>query len=80
MAPRRQKRWNILAILSVVVATILAVMGLAQIDVEPVRSRDSLRLTSASRALTTDPAHVLSSGWTSLRGERLSGAETAVDQ
>ncbi len=80
MAPRKQKRWNILAIVSVVLATILAMMALTTIDVEAVRSRDALRLTSASRALSTDPAHLRSSGWSSLRGERLNEQETAVDQ
>ena len=60
MAPRKQKRWNILAIVSVALATILGVMALASIDVEPVRSRDSLRLSSASRALTTDQRQMAS--------------------
>jgi hypothetical protein len=80
LATRKQKRWNILAAVSVVLATILAVMGLAQIDVVPMQSRDTLRLSSASRALTTDPERLLSGGWTSLRGERLSEAEQAEDQ
>ena len=80
LAPRKQKRWNILAIASVVLASILAVMGLAHIDVVPMRSRDSLRLSSAPRALTTDTSQLLAGGWTSLRGERLSEVETAVDQ
>jgi len=55
-------------------------MGLARIDVVPMQSRDTLRLSSASRALTTDPDRLLSGGWTSLRGERLSEAELAEDQ
>ncbi len=80
MAPRKQKRWNILAIVSVALATILGVMALASIDVEPVRSRDSLRLSSASRALTTDQRQIFAGGWSSLRGEVLSEAEAAVDQ
>jgi hypothetical protein len=80
LAPRKQKRWNILAIASVVLACILAVMGLAHIDVVPMRSRDSLRLSSSPRALTTDTSQLLAGGWTSLRGERLSELETAVDQ
>jgi hypothetical protein len=80
LATRKQKRWNILAAVSVVLATILAVMGLARIDVVPMQSRDTLRLSSASRALTTDPDRLLSGGWTSLRGERLSEAELAEDQ
>jgi hypothetical protein len=80
MAPRKQKRWNVLAIVSLVLACILAMMALASIDVQPVRSRDGLRLSSAPRALSTDPAHLRSSGWSSLRGERLNEQETAVDQ
>ncbi len=55
-------------------------MGLAHIDVVPMQTRDILRLSSASRALTTDPDRLLSGGWTSLRGERLSEAEQAEDQ
>ncbi|MFM7287721.1 MAG: hypothetical protein ACKO02_13060, partial [Cyanobium sp.] len=80
MAARKQKRWNILAAVSLVLAIILGVLGLAHIDVVPMQNRDALRLTSASRALTTDPARLRAGDWTSLRGERLSEVETAEDQ
>jgi hypothetical protein len=80
MAARKQKRWNILAAVSLVLAIILGVLGLAHIDVVPMQNRDALRLTSASRALTTDPGRLRAGDWTSLRGERLSEVETAEDQ
>lgn len=80
MPPRKQRRWNLLAIMSVVLATILAIMALARIDVQPVQSRDALRLSSGVRALTTDPSRFLSGGWSSLRGELLSEQEILVDQ
>ena len=40
---------------AVVLAAILAILGISRIDVIPVQSRDALRLSSASRALTTLP-------------------------
>lgn len=45
MAPRKQKRWNILAAVAVVMATLLVVLGLARLDVEPQPSRDQLQRT-----------------------------------
>ncbi|MFM9102752.1 MAG: hypothetical protein ACKOPS_16065, partial [Cyanobium sp.] len=80
MAARKQKRWRILAAISLVLAFILGVVGLAHINVVPMQNRDALRLTSASRALTTDLARLCAGDGTSLRGERLSEVETAEDQ
>ncbi|MFM8661982.1 MAG: hypothetical protein ACKOCI_11730, partial [Cyanobium sp.] len=80
MAARKKKRWRILAAVSLVLAIILGVLGLAHINVVPMQNRDALRLTSASRALTTDLARLCAGDGTSLRGERLSEVETAEDQ
>lgn len=80
MAPRKQKHWNILAAVSILLAAILAVSGIAKLDVGKVPSHDSLRLASSSRALTTDAKRYPSDGWTSLRGEQLSPQETREDQ
>lgn len=79
MVQRKAMRWNVLTIVSVLVAFILALSALAKLDVTPVRSRDLLRLTSASRALTTASGQG-AGGWSSVRGERLNEGEQRVDQ
>ena len=80
MAPRKQKHWNILAAISILLAAVLAVSGISELDVSRVPSRDALRLASSSRALTTDSRRLPSDGWTSLRGQLLSDRETTTDQ
>jgi len=82
MGQRRQRGWNLLAIVAVVLAAILAILGIGRIDVSAVQSRDSLRLSSASRALTTLPLgqkqpHGV---WSALRGDQLSDGEARVDR
>ena len=80
MTPKKQKHWNILAVVSILLAGLLAFTGINQLDVGRVPSRDALRLSSASRALTTDRQRMLGDGWTSLRGEKLSEQEMVLDQ
>ena len=80
MASKKQKHWNILAVVSILLAGLLAFTGINQLDVGRVPSRDALRLSSASRALTTDRQRMLGDGWTSLRGEKLSEQEMVLDQ
>lgn len=77
---RKQKRWNLVAIGSVVLATILALLAIGQIDVQQVRSRDALRLSASARALITDPQALPPGGWSTLRGDLLSDGEAKVDQ
>ncbi len=77
---RKQKRWNLVAIGSVLLATILAMMAIARIDVTQVRSRDALRLSSSARALIIDPQQRPPSGWSTLRGDVLSDSEAHIDQ
>jgi hypothetical protein len=77
---RNKRRWNLLAITSVVLALILALLAIGRIDVTHVQSRDALRLSSASRALTIDPRQFPPNGWNTLRGDLLSADETRVDQ
>ena len=77
---RNKRRWNLLAITSVVLALILALLAIGRIDVTHVQSRDALRLSSASRALTIDPRQFPPSCWNTLRGDLLSADETRVDQ
>lgn len=77
---RKQKRWNLVAIGSVVLAMILALLAIGGIDVEQVRGRDALRLSGSARALNTDPGALLPGGWSTLRGDLLSDAEARVDQ
>jgi hypothetical protein len=76
---RKQKRWNLVAIASVVVAVILALLAIARIDVTQVHTRDALRLSAAARALITDPDQLPPSGWSTLRGDLLSDAEARGD-
>ena len=80
MALRRHKHWNILAAVSILLAAILAVSGIAKLDVAQVPRQDALRLASSSRALTTESSRLPSDGWTSLRGEQLSSLESREDQ
>ena len=80
MASRRHKHWNILAAVSILLAAILAVSGIAKLDVAQVPRQDALRLASSSRALTTESSRLPSDGWTSLRGEQLSSLESREDQ
>ena len=80
MAPRKQQRWNWIAIASVLLAAILAVTAIMRIEVPQVRSRDGLRLSSASRALLTNPADLPARGLNRMRGDRLSAAELRDDQ
>jgi hypothetical protein len=68
------------AIGSVLVAMILAMVAIGRIDVTQVQRRDSLRLSAAPRALNTDPRHLSASGWTTVRGDLLNDAETRSDQ
>ena len=67
---------------AVVLAAILAMFGIGRIDVSPVLSRDSLRLSSASRALTTLPLGEKPAvgEWSAMRGDQLSTGEEKVDR
>ena len=80
MASKKQKHWNFLAVVSILLAGLLAFTGINRLDVGRVPSRDALRLSSASRALTTDGQRMPGDGWTSLRGEKLSVQEMVLDQ
>jgi hypothetical protein len=82
MEQRRQRPWNVLAMVAVVLAAILAILGIGRIDVSPVKSRDALRLSSASRALTTLPLGEKPpiGVWSAMRGDQLSAGEERVDR
>ena len=80
MASKKQKHWNLLAVVSILLAGLLAFTGINRLDVGRVPSRDALRLSSASRSLTTDSQRIPGDGWTSLRGEKLSVQEMVLDQ
>jgi hypothetical protein len=77
---RKQRRWNLLALVSVLLAAVLALLAISRIDVVPVQSRDALRLSTSSRALTLDPRQLPPNGWSTLRGEPLNPGEARVDQ
>ena len=76
---RRRRKWNFLAIASVVLAALLLILGISTLDVDQVPGRDSLRLSSASRALNTSLDRLPRDGWSSQRGESLSGSEIQAD-
>ena len=76
---RSRKKWNILAIASVLLAALLSIIGVTSLNVDQVPGRDSLRLSSASRALTTSVDRLPRDGWSSQRGESLSGGEIQDD-
>ena len=67
---------------AVVLAAILAILGIGRIDVSPVQSRDALRLSSASRTLTTLPLGEKPpiGVWSAMRGDQLSTGEERVDR
>jgi len=77
---RKKRRWNLLAILSILLAATLAIFAVQRIDVTPVQTRDTLRLSSSARALSIDPRQLPSNGWSTLRGELLHGSEEQLDQ
>jgi len=79
MTRQRRFKWNILAIAAVVMAAGLAMFAVTNLNVDHISGRDSLRLSSASRALTTSPSRLPSDGWTSQRGESLGPLESAED-
>ncbi|MFN5219873.1 MAG: hypothetical protein ACK5FE_03050 [Cyanobacteriota bacterium] len=77
---RKQKRWNLVAMGSVVMAMILALLSISRIDVSEVHNRDALRLSASSRALNIDPRQLPASGWSTLRGDLLTDDEARADQ
>jgi hypothetical protein len=77
---RKQRRWNLLATVSLLLAVILALIAITRIDIQPVQTRDALRLSTSARSLTIDPRHLPPSGWTTLRGDLLNAGEAKVDQ
>ena len=79
MTRLRRFKWNILAMAAVVMAAGLAMFAVTNLNVDHISGRDSLRLSSASRALTTSPNRLPSDGWTSQRGESLGPLESAED-
>jgi hypothetical protein len=80
MTKGQQRRWNLIAITSVVVAAILAISAITWIDYPQVPNRDTLRLSSASRALITRAELLPASGWSRLQGDVLTPAEQQQDQ
>ena len=79
MTRQRRFKWNILALAAVIIAAGLAMFAVTNLNIDHIRGRDSLRLSSASRALTTDPNRLPADGWTSQRGEALGPVELVED-
>ena len=77
---RRRQRLNVGALVAFILAVLLALLGLRQLDVIPAPRRDALRLTSAPRALDTRSHGRMGHRWHSLRGDRLSTEEERVDR
>jgi hypothetical protein len=80
MAQRKQRRWNLLVLVALLLALVLALFSVAGIELDGTRSRDNLRLASTPRALTTkDGSGSLLTG-SRERGDRLMPAEMEADQ
>lgn len=79
MTRHRRRKWNLLALASIVMAVILSLTALKKLNVDSVKGRDALRLSSVSRALTTEAGRLPPDGWSSLRGPALTGPELQAD-
>jgi len=78
--PKRKKRhWNALTLVAALLACFVALSMLSSIDISSVRSRDSLRLTTAPRALSS-PGPDSKGTPISLRGIPLASQEATKDQ
>ncbi len=80
MVQRKQRRWNLLALLALLLSLALVLFSLGQIELQGVQSRDVLRLASTPRALTTARDLGPMAGAGLVRGERLTPAEAQADQ
>ena len=82
MVKRRAKKLNVLVVVAIVLAACLAILGIARIDVTPVLNRDTLRLSSASRSLSSTPGGEKPPAgvWSAVRGAQLSLGEEVVDR
>ncbi len=74
MVKGRARKLNVLVIVAIVLAALLAYLGIARVDVRPVLNRDTLRLSSAPRSLSTNPADQKPTigDWSAVRGDQLS--------
>jgi len=82
MVKGRARKLNVLVIVAIVLAALLAYLGIARVDVRPVLNRDTLRLSSAPRSLSTNPADQKPTigDWSAVRGDQLSLGEEVVDR
>lgn len=78
MATPRKRRWNVTITLLVLVVVVVLVQALNRLEVHQVRSRDSLRLTTTPRLLTTNDLQPDALG--AVRGSPMQGQEAAQDQ
>ena len=67
MAPLKEKRWNLLAAVALLVAVILAMTGISQLNFRSQKRSDSLTLSSAPRHEVLHPHQQAVDGWSSLR-------------
>lgn len=79
MAPLKEKRWNLLAAVALLVAVILAVTGISQLNFKGQDRGDSLTLSSAPRHEVLHPHQQAVDGWSSLRSPPLEQEELRVD-
>jgi len=79
MTKRKKRHWNALTLVAALLACLVALSMLSSIDISSVRSRDSLRLTTAPRALSS-PGPDSKGTPISLRGIPLGSQEATKDQ
>ena len=79
MAPLKEKRWNLLATVALLVAVVLAVTGISQLNFRGQNRTDSLTLSSAPRHEVLHPRNRSVDGWSSMRSPPLREEELQVD-
>lgn len=79
MAPLKEKRWNLLAAVALLVAVILAMTGISQLNFRGQKRADSLTLSSAPRHEVLHPRQQSVDGWSSLRSQPMGQEELRLD-
>ena len=79
MGPHQQKRWNLLSAIALLLAAVLAVLGISTLNFKGQHPGDSLVLSSAPRHEVLGATSKGVDGWSSLRGTTLHREELERD-
>lgn len=80
MTQRQQRRWNLIAITAVVIAAILAISAITWIDDPQVANRDTVRLSSDSQVLVSQPKRSPGNGWSRQQSQPLGNDDQRQQQ